>query len=67
MLYSMHDFQIANLLRSLSPSYNFTYIEYAANIVIEVRQSREVNEQGIYPVFVKAVYNGKALPIETCA
>lgn len=34
-LYSMHDFQIANMLQQIVPSYNFTYIPYASTIFLE--------------------------------
>lgn len=54
-LYSMHDFQVANMLQQIVPSYNFTYIPYASNIFLETYKIKGKDDNNI---FVKTVYNG---------
>lgn len=39
-MYSAHDFQIANILRQLNPSFNFTYIKYASQVYFELYREK---------------------------
>jgi hypothetical protein len=37
-VYSAHDTQVSNILDQLAPSFNYTYIKYAAQITMEVHR-----------------------------
>lgn len=52
--YSAHDSNVAPLLLSLAPTYNYTWIPYASVITIEVFQ---VGESPV-PLYVRLMYNG---------
>lgn len=62
-LYSMHDTDIGNLLYSLVPSYNFSYVPYASNIIFEVYKAPQEDKTG----FVRAWYNGMQMDIDGCS
>ena len=57
--YSVHDFQIANLLVQLVPNYNFTIIDYAANFRFELYR------KGL-SFFIKTIYNGDEIIFDNC-
>lgn len=62
-LYSMHDTDIGNLLYSLVPSYNFTWVPYASSIVFEVYRDHHEDKVG----HVRCWYNGMQMDIDGCS
>lgn len=61
-MYSAHDFQIANILYQLNPSFNFTYIKYASTVYFELYRQKEGGDT----FYVKPIYNGQNFPINGC-
>lgn len=59
LIFSGHDFQIANQLLTLAPDFNFTYIQYASQIKFELYQKGQV-------FLVKTIYNGENLGFDRC-
>jgi hypothetical protein len=59
LFYSGHDFQVANILLQLVPSFNFTYVPYSSSIRFELYQ------QGT-ELYVITNYNGKDFVLERC-
>ena len=70
VLYSVHDFQIANMLRFLNLTNNFTYheIPFAANIHYELYYNQScvesVRDTSCFSVQIS--YNEKPLHLSTC-
>jgi len=62
-MYSAHDFQIANILYQLNPSFNFTYIKYASQVYFELYREKRAGEM----FYVKPIYNGQNFPIKGCS
>lgn len=63
MIYSMHDFTVANMLASVAPNFNYTYMDYASSMVMEVYRSGVKHKQ----LRVRAIYNGRLLPLSKCS
>ena len=60
-IYSVHDFQIANMLSQIDPTYNYTYIPYAAKFQFELYQTLNLQL-----FFVKTYYDGKPIHFKEC-
>jgi len=58
--FSAHDFQVANLLMSLQPSFNETVINYASTVKFELYRKGPT-------FYVKTIYNGREFIFEECA
>ena len=62
IVYSAHDFQIANALSQIDSTKNYTVVQYASTIFFELWKPRYSEEYR-----VRTIYNGKTLKFKECA
>ena len=55
-LYSAHDTNVANIMKTIAPSNNWEYIPYASNIYIELHKSKD-------EFFVQVKFDGVAVSL----
>lgn len=67
LLYSSHDFQVANMLKWLAPvDFSFFMVPYASQIFFELYKSGDCTAKDETCFYVKTTYNSSPLGFKTC-